>query len=150
MLVHELTPAHCHDVLSRSHVARLACARHNQPYVVPISFHYDHDTNCLFGFSTVGKKVEWMRENPKVCLEIEDVEDRFHWTTVVVVGRYDEISDSPEHQDIRRRALDLFQRRSEWWLPGGARVGERDHHAMVVYRIHIDAITGRRAARDRG
>jgi nitroimidazol reductase NimA-like FMN-containing flavoprotein (pyridoxamine 5'-phosphate oxidase superfamily) len=150
MLVHELTPEQCRDVLSRTHLARLACSRADQPYVVPISVTYDAESNCVFSFSTVGRKVQWMRDNPKVCLEIDDVEDQFHWTTVVVFGRYDEIGDSAEHRDVRHRALHLFQQRSEWWLPGGAKVGDRDHHAIVVYRIHIDSVTGRRAARERG
>jgi nitroimidazol reductase NimA-like FMN-containing flavoprotein (pyridoxamine 5'-phosphate oxidase superfamily) len=150
MLIHELTLAECRDVVSRANLARLACARADQPYVVPVSFAYDTESNSLFSFSTIGKKVEWMRENPKVCLEIEDVADKFHWTTVVIVGRYDEIADSDEHAAIRRRALDLFESRDEWWLPGAARVGPTEHHAMVVYRILIDRMTGRRAGRDRG
>jgi nitroimidazol reductase NimA-like FMN-containing flavoprotein (pyridoxamine 5'-phosphate oxidase superfamily) len=150
MLVHELTSEQCRDILSRTRLARLACSRADQPYVVPVLFSYDGGTNSLFCFSAVGKKIDWMRENPKVCLEIEDMEDEFHWTTVVVIGRYDEIDDSPEHREIRHRALHVFQQRSEWWLPGGARASDREHHAIVVYRIHIDTITGRRAARDRG
>jgi nitroimidazol reductase NimA-like FMN-containing flavoprotein (pyridoxamine 5'-phosphate oxidase superfamily) len=149
-LIHELTLAECRDVLSRASLARLACARADQPYVVPVSFAYDTESNSLFSFSTIGRKVEWMRENPKVCLEIEDISDKFHWTTVVIVGRYDEIADSNEHTAIRRRALDLFKTRDEWWLPGAARLGPTEHHAMVMYRVLIDRMTGRRAARDRG
>jgi nitroimidazol reductase NimA-like FMN-containing flavoprotein (pyridoxamine 5'-phosphate oxidase superfamily) len=149
MLVHELTPVECRDILSRTHLARLACSRAGQPYVVPISFTYDAYMNCLFSFSAVGRKVQWMRENPKVCLEVEEVDDRFHWTTVVVFGRYDEIDDSPERQHARHRALHLFQQQSEWWLPGGANVAGHEPHAIVVYRIQIESVTGRRAARER-
>ena len=150
MLVHELTAEQCREILSRTHLARLACSRADQPYVVPVSFTYDRGTDSLFSFAAVGQKIHWMRENPRVCLEIEDVEDRFHWTTVVVFGRYHEIDDSPQHREIRHRALHLFQQRAEWWLPGGARVGERELQAIVVYRIHIESVTGRRGARDRG
>jgi hypothetical protein len=149
MLIHELTPAECREVLSRTTLARLACSHADQPYVVPVSFAYDSDADCLFSFSAVGRKVAWMRENPKVCVEIEDVADRFHWTTIVILGRYDEIGDSAEHEDIRRRALDLFHGRAEWWLPGAARFESHEHDAVVVYRIHIDTVTGRRTARDR-
>jgi nitroimidazol reductase NimA-like FMN-containing flavoprotein (pyridoxamine 5'-phosphate oxidase superfamily) len=149
MLIHELTPTECRDVLSRANVARLACSRAEQPYVVPVSFAYDPESNCLFSFSTIGKKVNWMRENPKVCVEVEDVADRFHWTTVVIVGRYDEIGDLPEHKDVRQRALDLFAQRAEWWLPGAAKLSPHEHPDVVVYRIHVDNMTGRRAARDR-
>jgi nitroimidazol reductase NimA-like FMN-containing flavoprotein (pyridoxamine 5'-phosphate oxidase superfamily) len=96
MLIHELTEADCHDILSRTRLARLACSRADQPYVVPVSFSYDPRSNCLYCFSAVGKKIEWMRENPKVCAEIEDIQDRTHWSTVVVVGRYDESATAPK------------------------------------------------------
>jgi uncharacterized protein len=149
MLIHELTAAECREVLGRTSLARLACARAGQPYVVPVSFAYDPASNCLFGFSAVGKKVDWMRENPHVCVEVEDISDRFHWTTLVIFGRYEEVTDSPEEGASRQRALKLFEPRAEWWLPGAAKVGPREQHAIVVYRIHIDTMTGRRAARDR-
>src|SRR5690349_1072688 len=74
MVIHELTPAECAEVLSRANLARLACCRMNQPYIVPVSFAYDPRQACLFSFSAIGKKVEWMRENPSVCLEVEDVD----------------------------------------------------------------------------
>ena len=148
MLIHELTPADCADVLSRSNVAHLACCHRNQPYVVPVSITYDPRHACVFSFSSLGKKVEWMRENPNVCLEVEDVDDRFHWTTVVVFGRYDEISDSPDHKDLRQRALHLLNERSRWWLPGAAKPGGTDHRGVVLYRIHIDRLTGRRTAKN--
>lgn len=149
MIIHSLTNTECREVLSRMNLARLACAYADQPYVVPISFAYDPESNCLFSFSTIGNKVDWMRRNPKVCVEVEDVADRFHWTTLVIFGRYDEILDSDEHRNRRQRALELFDGRVEWWLPGAARLGPPEHHGVVVYRIQIDSMTGRRAARDR-
>jgi len=148
MLIHELTPADCADVLSRTNLARLACCHMNQPYVVPVSFTYDSRQACVFSFSSLGRKVEWMRKNPNVCLEVEDVDDRFNWTTVVVFGRYDEIGDAPQDKDLRQRALQLFNERSRWWLPGAAKPGGANHHGVVLYRIHIDRMTGRRTARN--
>jgi nitroimidazol reductase NimA-like FMN-containing flavoprotein (pyridoxamine 5'-phosphate oxidase superfamily) len=146
MLVHDLTEAQCHEILSRARLARLACSRGDQPYVVPVSFSYDARSNCLYCFSAVGKKIEWMRENPKVCAEIEDIQDRTHWSTVVVVGRYDEIGDAPEDRATRDRVLQLFQERAgQWWLPGAAKPHGTEPQAVVVYRIHIDRVTGRSA-----
>ena len=148
MLIHELTANDCAEVLRRSNLGRLACSRFDQPYIVPIHFSFDAERSCVYAFSTIGQKIEWMRENPKVCLEVEDIGDKGHWTTVLVIGRYQEI-----HQDeaeTRRRAERLFQERTEWWLPAAAKVGSLERHQIVVYRIQIDRISGRRAARDRG
>lgn len=149
MLIHNLTAADCHDILSHVSLARLACSRDDQPYVVPVSIAYDRGSNCLYGFSAIGKKIEWMRQNPKVCIELEDIEDRFHWTTVVVVGRYEELRDAAQHRESKQRALDLFGARAEWWLPGAAKAGPREHPDVVIYRIQIDSLTGRRADRER-
>jgi len=149
MLIHELTRSECLEVLQRAQIGRLGCARYDQPYVVPIHFSFDTEQECVYGFSAVGQKIEWMRQNPKVCLEVEDIADRDHWTTVLLVGRYAEIDQSPEQAPARRRAEQLFQQRREWWLPGAAKVATREHHDIVVYRIEIVRLTGRRASRER-
>ena len=149
MLIHELTDDQCTEVLRRSTFGRLACSRHDQPYLVPIHFAFDDAAHSLYGFSSLGQKIHWMRDNPKVCVEIEDVESKDRWTTVLVFGRYEEIGDSADEAETRQRIWELFQQRTEWWLPAVAKVGAREPHASIVYRIRIDRMTGRRAQRQR-
>jgi nitroimidazol reductase NimA-like FMN-containing flavoprotein (pyridoxamine 5'-phosphate oxidase superfamily) len=149
MLIHELTSDQCREVLDRAELGRLACSRFDQPYVVPIHFSFDPANDCIYAFSTVGQKVQWMRENPKVCLEVEEIDDNHSWTTVVVFGGYEEIHQSAAESAARRRAEQLFSARQRWWLPAAAKVQGREHHEVVVCRIRIDRLTGRRAARRR-
>lgn len=149
MLIHELTPEECAEVLRRTQLGRLACARYDQPYVVPIHFSFDPERHCIYAFSTIGQKIEWMRANPKVCLEVEELATRDHWSTVVVTGRYEEIHDDPDEREARRRAEGLFQMRPEWWFPAAAKLPSSEHQHTVLYRINIDRVTGRRAARAR-
>lgn len=47
------------------------------------------------------------------------------------------------------RAEQLFRNRHEWWLPGAAKLGSKEHERAVIYGISIDRVTGRRAARGR-
>jgi len=61
MIIRELTWQESLAVLGRVHLARLACAKAHQPYLVPIFFAY-HE-NSLYCVSTVGQKIEWMRES---------------------------------------------------------------------------------------
>ena len=149
MQIHELTTEECFDLLTTHNVGRLACARDNQPYIVPIHFSFDGERRCVYGFSAVGQKVDWMRSNPKVCLEFDDIDDKDHWTTVIALGRYEEIHHAPEEAEARRRAEQLFRQRPEWWLPAAGKLGTREHEDVVVYRIQIDRISGRRASRER-
>jgi uncharacterized protein len=150
MLIQPLTNQECAEILGRNHLGHLACARLNQPYVVPIHFSFDAERNCVFGFSTVGQKIEWMRENPKVCLEVEEIVDKYRWATVIVNGRYDEIHHADGEAGTRQRAEDLFRERREWWLPAAAKLPAQERPAVVVYRIQITAMTGRRASRSKG
>ena len=63
MFVQEMTREECVALASAGRLGRLACARDNRPYVVPI--HYTFADNYLYGFSMPGQKVDWMRTNPK-------------------------------------------------------------------------------------
>lgn len=147
MVIHQLTPAECFELLGRARQGRLACSRHEQPYIVPFSFYLDQPRECLYSFSTLGQKIEWMRANPRVCVEVDEIVDRLNWTTVVVFGRYEEL-DSQEDDAARRRAFELFQQRESWWLPGAGKspAGE-EHGTSIIYRITIDKMSGRRATK---
>jgi nitroimidazol reductase NimA-like FMN-containing flavoprotein (pyridoxamine 5'-phosphate oxidase superfamily) len=147
MLIHELTRAECLVFLQRNSLGRLGYARFDQPYIVPIYFSLDTDRNCVYGFSTIGEKVDFMRQNPRACLEVDEIVDKNHWISVLAVGRYREIHRDPHEVDARSRAERLFRERPEWWLPGAAKLGAKEHEHAVIYRISIDRLTGRRADR---
>jgi uncharacterized protein len=150
MLIHELDAHECREVLGRCDLGRLACVHRDQPYVVPIHFSFDSDRNCIYAFSTVGQKIRWMRENPKVCLEVEEIRDKHHWTTVLAMGRYEEIHQNPAEAEARRRAEQLFLQRRVWWLPAAGKVEGHENPDVLVYRIQIDRLTGRRAISKQG
>lgn len=71
MLIQELTRQASLDLLARTHLGRLACTQGARPYVVPVYFAYHN--GYLYSFSTVGQKIEWMRANPLVCVEADEV-----------------------------------------------------------------------------
>ena len=64
MLIHEMAEVECRSALERANISRLGCALDNQPYVVPINVAFDG--HFLYGFTTLGQKIEWMRSNPLV------------------------------------------------------------------------------------
>ncbi|HEX6185103.1 MAG TPA: pyridoxamine 5'-phosphate oxidase family protein [Pyrinomonadaceae bacterium] len=156
MLIHEMTEEECADVLEQARVGRLACARDNQPYVVPIFFVYHGGHVCgrhlsgkhLYGFTTLGQKIEWMRANPLVCVETDEVTSFDRWMSVVVLGRYEELPDTPEFEAARVTAYELLQRHAVWWQPGYVSTVHRDPAQPLIpiyYRIRIERVTGHRA-----
>ena len=138
MLVHALTVDECLKVLARARYGHLACARDGQPYVVPVSVYPDLPDRRIFSFSTVGRKIRWMRQNPQVCLEVAEVVGRLHWTTVLVFGRYEEIARSGPGAALRQRAQELLGGEPQWWLPATATVSTGEQNPFpVVYCIRI-------------
>jgi nitroimidazol reductase NimA-like FMN-containing flavoprotein (pyridoxamine 5'-phosphate oxidase superfamily) len=103
MLIRDLTLQECQEMMIRTGFGRLGCAIDNQPYVVPIYFAYQPDH--LYSFTTVGRKIEWMRKNPKVCVEVDEVVGHFRWMSVIVTGRYQELPNTPELSSERLQAL---------------------------------------------
>lgn len=91
MVIREMSKDECLRVLAGSRLARLACARGNQPYVVPVYLAYHEASGCLYGFTTPGQKIEWMRANPLVCVEVDEVETPERWVSVIAEGRYEEL-----------------------------------------------------------
>jgi len=142
MWIKELTKTECLEVLASAQLARLACARGMQPYIVPIYCAYqDH---WIYSFSEPGQKIDWMRANPLVCVETDQMR-REQWATVVVFGRYEELSDTPEFRNERALAFNLLQRRAMWWEPASSKPmpGGTPAAIRIFYRIKLEQITGR-------
>jgi len=104
MVIREMSKEECLRVLAGGRLARLACAHENQPYVVPVYLAYQEAFGYLFGFTTPGQKIEWMRANPLVCVEVDEVAAHDQWVSVIAFGRYEELPDTRGVNGARPRA----------------------------------------------
>lgn len=135
--------------MTRSVFGRLGCASDNQPYVVPIYFAYE--PYQLYGFATFGRKIEWMRKNPKVCVEVDEVVDHYQWMSVIATGRYQELPNTAEFNSERLNALAALEKRLLWWqtaLAAKQLPTRSESPEPLFYCIYIDSITGVRAMPD--
>ena len=89
---------------------------------MPIHFSYDAERTCVYAFSTIGQKIAWMRENPKICLEVDDIGDKDHWTTVLATGRYEEIQQARPRGRGPPAGGTPLSGAAEWWFPAAAKV----------------------------
>ena len=145
MEVNEMTREECSEFLEHASLGRLGCSYENQPYVVPIHFAYE-DT-YLYGFSTFGQKVKWMRANPKVCVQMDQIQSQSEWGSVIVNGEYEELRE-PQHTAERKQASSLLAKQYHWWLNAlgerQMRVGDKAIEPLF-FRIRIQSMTGLRA-----
>ena len=111
MEVNEMAAEECKAVLEHASLGRLGCSYENQPYVGPI--HFAYDSGYLYVFSTFGQKVRWMRANPKVRVQTDQIENQGEWISVIVNGEYEELPGS-QYTAERKHASSLLAKRSHW------------------------------------
>jgi uncharacterized protein len=143
MVIHSMDAERCRQMLARVGYGRLACAKDNQPYIVPTYFAFEGDN--VYGFSLEGQKVAWMRANPRVCLEADEVASQFDWKTVIATGRYEELTDAPRFRTARALARKLLQQRYMAWQTPYEILHHRqtrESDPPVFYRIHIEHMSG--------
>lgn len=167
MVIREMSMEECYRLLAGARFARLGCAHDNQPYVVPVYIAYDETSGCLYGFTTPGQKIEWMRANPRVCVEVDEVTANDRWVSVIVIGRFEELPqdsssarghprslERPQHSseaipqrpvddnrfsfdDERDRAWQVLKNHAEWWEPGCTVWTDRVHRTPAETFIPV-------------
>ena len=84
-----LTSHEIEQLLQSQILGRIGCHAEGKTFVVPIAFAYDG--KYLYGHSKEGMKVDMMRRNPKVCFEVDKMENMANWQSVIVQGEYEEL-----------------------------------------------------------
>ena len=141
--VEDMSPAEMHALLQRESFGHLGCSRDGRPYVVPM--HYAYDGKELYFFTTEGMKTQFIRSNPQVCLQVEEITDGANWRSVMVVGEAVELTLA---QDMRR-AMKLITERNPSLTPAisSTQVDSLGRAVEIaIYRIAPEIIDGRKTA----
>ena len=127
------------EFLQSQTYGHLGCVLENgDPYVVPVNFLTDDD--YIYIHSLPGRKLEALRENPKVCLQTEKIAgDGFEWKSVIAYGVFEEVHEKNKKTQI----LFEFYRKFPNFTPVEARFDdEKTLKSVSVFRIRIDRLTG--------
>jgi nitroimidazol reductase NimA-like FMN-containing flavoprotein (pyridoxamine 5'-phosphate oxidase superfamily) len=137
----ELSHAEIEDFLRGQRIARLGCHANGATYVVPLIYAYEE--GAVVAVTTEGRKTAMLRENPRVCVEVDeyDVDGKGSWRSVIAYGTYDELlgeAVEPALSLLRERFARAAGRTAE-----PRALGED----VVVLRITLDEISGRSVER---
>ena len=140
----ELDVRQIDEVLRSEDIGRLGCIASGWPYVVPVTYVYDGGS--VYAHSGEGLKLRAMRENPLVCFEVEQIRSMANWRTVVVRGRFEELSSEEEDRAIALLTTRLV--RTE--MSETARLMQHEDVVQregicrpVLFRIRVQDKTGR-------
>lgn len=134
----ELSEEEIDAFLREQFVARIGCHAGGETYVVPVIYAWDGE--CAWVMSIEGRKVEMMRANPQVCLEVDEYRAG-SWRSVILWGRYEELSGI----DVAKATALLVarfgrRRQAPPRKPRGA-------PQTIAFRIRRERATGRRVTR---
>jgi nitroimidazol reductase NimA-like FMN-containing flavoprotein (pyridoxamine 5'-phosphate oxidase superfamily) len=135
-------------IIRGSLVCRLALAKDNAPYLVPVSFGYDGQAIYLHT-ALSGKKIEYFTANPQVCFEFErQVELRrdphsackwsFNYESVIGYGVISELVAPREKEHALNQIMRQYSGR-DWPF-------EKESIAKVrTWKITIHSLTGKQS-----
>ncbi|HKO62616.1 MAG TPA: pyridoxamine 5'-phosphate oxidase family protein [Pyrinomonadaceae bacterium] len=132
-----LSVAEAIEVMKSGKVGRLGCIDNGEPYVVPIN--YLLEDGSIYSHSLPGKKIDAMRVHPRVCLQVDRIDDDFHWRSAIAYGDFLEMDRPQDRREILGKLLSRFPRLT----PVESRiVHDAAAPDSVVFRIMVDRITG--------
>jgi uncharacterized protein len=140
-MIKQLSEDEARGLLARRSTGRLGCVLSDgSPYIVPVN--YIVSQNRIYVHSLQGRKIEAMRRNIKVCLQVDDVHDEYNWCSAIAFGQYQEVTDSAEREWAVRELLARFPH-----LTPVESVPVHDgQSSVVVFSIQIDTTSGVREA----
>lgn len=134
------------EVLKSQLVGRIGCSLNGETYIVPISYAYDG--TYIYCHTSEGKKTAIMRQNPRVCFQVDEMRDMANWKSIVVQGLFEELKSKDERrmgmQTLLNRYLPVISSVTthigEHWPFHPDDVTEMNG---VVFRIVVKEKTGR-------
>ncbi|NOX48224.1 MAG: pyridoxamine 5'-phosphate oxidase family protein [Chlorobi bacterium] len=136
------------EIINKAEVCRLAFAKDNEPYLVPVSYGYDGE-NIFIHTAREGKKINFLKLNDRVCFEFEaDTKIVTHasipckWTasfrSVIGFGRMIKITDEAEAMHALNQIM-LKYSCKEWDFTN------RDLARVYLWKIKIEEISGKKS-----
>lgn len=126
-------------LLERHHVGRLAFTFHDRVDIEPLSYRFND--GWLYARTSPGTKLTVVRHNPWVAFEVDEVESRFDWRSVVIHGTiyFMDPSGGDRDREAYATALELLRAVDGDVLTAG----DPAPHRTTLFRIHADEIIGR-------
>ena len=136
------------EILERALVGRLGLALDDGPYIVPLNFAYG-DGRIYFHTGLEGRKLEGIRQNPRVCFEADEMLEvvlneeqsclsTTYYRSVIAWGK----ARLLESDEEKMRALELLLKKHA----GKRKFELPPEHALAIVNvceIEIDKMTGK-------
>ena len=148
--IRELSRSESELILARNTIGRLAFSFKDHVDIEPINYVYKN--GWIYGRTSTGTKTDSIAHHMWVAFEVDEVVATFDWRSVVVKGPFYMMDSQPvpqpEPNDTSAQEDPEFAQgvallRSI--VPSTLRSSDPTPFRHVVFRIHLDQVTGREA-----
>lgn len=121
--------------------AHLACHNRDDIYLVPIS--YIFEDGAIYSHSEPGRKIDIMRKNPHVCVQVEKIQDFFHWRSAIAWGDFEELSGDEANEAMRLLLKKVSEEKGAAQMSSLGLDMAAQLESAIIYKITVKEITGR-------
>src|ERR1700690_2261637 len=136
-MILEMSPSEIDEFVLSQKIGRVGCHVDGETYVGPVIYGWDED--CIYVYTTEGKKVDMMRENVRVCFEIDEYASDGGWRSVIAQGLFEELEG-----DDAARALRVITERVTSNRDTSSSRSRDTGRVPVAFRIRTTDVTGRK------
>lgn len=150
-MIKDLNSKDCIALLKKHYVGRLAYLVGKTPFVAPITYFYfeEDKKGSIISYSLEGHKMEAMRKNNYVSVQVDEIESINQWKSVLAHGEFEEL-----HQIDAKRLLHEFASGVKNLINQDTDKNVQFIHEFssklqaqadppIVYRINLHEITGK-------
>ncbi|EMQ96330.1 MAG: flavin mononucleotide-binding protein [Xanthomarina sp.] len=87
-MITTLETKECHFILENNYIGHLGYIFQNKPFVVPITYYFDAKENQIICYSGEGHKIQSMRKNNQVSLQVAEIASVNNWKSVLAHGTF--------------------------------------------------------------
>ena len=146
-MIKDLTDAQIDHLLRTQPYGRLGCGKGEDLYIVPLSYVFDGE--YIYAHSKEGKKITLMQEQPRVCFQVDEIQNSNNWWSIIVWAEYEELDQEPLKSEAAGLINDRFAAfsSSQAVLPtpaGRHMTGFAEKAAQpIIFRLKILSKSGR-------
>jgi nitroimidazol reductase NimA-like FMN-containing flavoprotein (pyridoxamine 5'-phosphate oxidase superfamily) len=149
MTAKEMTEEEVKQFLTCARVGRLGLSIKGRPYIIPLGFACG-DRKIFFHTCSKGLKMQALRENPRVCFEVDEaLSDASMYKSVIVFGTAEILEDREEMIPYLQKLIDKYRvpQTFEEYMNKPGRDREKEMKAVRICIINPTKMTGKKFLR---
>lgn len=147
-MIRVLDAQECLHILSGNYIGNLSYIYRDRPFITPITYFFDEENNVIIGYSAEGHKINAMRKNNHVSLNVSEIDSVNDWKSVLAHGTFQELSSSTAkaklHQfslGVKDLIIDKEHKELDFISEFSSKIYKDD--LPIIFQINVEEVTGK-------